>query len=229
MSPDLKLFHRFGEHLNSIFIGRGLIYIGMAIGLTYAFVVTGIDWQWALLSQRFLWVQYLSIPAAFIGIAVPVLVPFIVYWVGRRQNDSGIVVSALAMGQSVIASLITSSVFKSVTSRIAREPFEDIGSVDFSNSFRFGFFESGNVWGSLVEGWPSGHTMTAFAMAVAVVMVYPHKSVLKWGALSYAVYTGLAVSTTVHWLSDAFAGALLGVAIGIVVGKSYRMIEPGLR
>jgi hypothetical protein len=40
-------------------------------------------------------------------------------------------------------------------------------------------------------------------------------------AITYALYIGLGVSMTIHWFSDFSAGAVLGTAIGTVVGKSY--------
>jgi hypothetical protein len=40
-------------------------------------------------------------------------------------------------------------------------------------------------------------------------------------AITYALYIGLGVSMTIPWFSDFPAGAVLGTAIGTVVGKSY--------
>jgi membrane-associated phospholipid phosphatase len=40
-------------------------------------------------------------------------------------------------------------------------------------------------------------------------------------AITYALYIGLGVSMTIHWFSDFAAGAIIGSAIGAVVGKSF--------
>jgi len=39
--------------------------------------------------------------------------------------------------------------------------------------------------------------------------------------ITYALYIGLGVSMTIHWFSDFLAGAIIGSAIGAVVGKSF--------
>lgn len=41
----------------------------------------------------------------------------------------------------------------------------------------------------------------------------------KVWAIAYAVYIGLGVSVTVHWLSDAVTGALIGYMIGDFVAS----------
>jgi hypothetical protein len=37
----------------------------------------------------------------------------------------------------------------------------------------------------------------------------------------HALYIGVGVSMTIHWFSDFSAGAIIGTAIGAVVGKSF--------
>ena len=37
-----------------------------------------------------------------------------------------------------------------------------------------------------------------------------------------AFYVGLAVSVTIHWVSEFAAGAIIGSVIGMTVGKSFR-------
>ncbi len=60
--------------------------------------------------------------------------------------------------------------------------------------------------------FPSGHTMTAFSIAIVVSYFYPPLE----GALSFAALS-IAVSRIVlgmHFLSDVLAGIVLGVALG---------------
>ena len=68
------------------------------------------------------------------------------------------------------------------------------------------------------DGWPSGHTTVAFAMSVAFLYVLPRNKKWQIFFLAYAVYIGLGVGVTIHWISDAFAGALIGTAVGRAVG-----------
>lgn len=88
---------------------------------------------------------------------------------------------------------------------------------DYSGDFRFGLLRGG-----IYEGWPSSHTATAFAMATTLMELYPENTTIKYCGWVYASLIGLGVSTNIHWFSDAVAGALIGYAIGTVVGNDFR-------
>lgn len=71
-------------------------------------------------------------------------------------------------------------------------------------------------WASLLPpdqfAFPSGHTLTAFAVAVSLGRAYPRLS--PW-LLLCAVSIGVSrVLLGMHFLSDVFAGAVLGAALG---------------
>ena len=60
--------------------------------------------------------------------------------------------------------------------------------------------------------FPSGHTMTAFSIALVISFFYPHLE----GPL-FVLAVSIAVSRVVlgmHFLSDVLAGVVLGVALG---------------
>src|ERR1700756_3948357 len=60
--------------------------------------------------------------------------------------------------------------------------------------------------------FPSGHTMTAFSVALVVSYFYPHlEAPLFFLALSIAVSR---IVLGMHFLSDVLAGIVLGVALG---------------
>jgi membrane-associated phospholipid phosphatase len=82
--------------------------------------------------------------------------------------------------------------------------------------FQFGFLRGG-----VFSGWPSSHTTIAFAMAVTLFQLFPKQRWLGYVAITYAFYIGLGVSMTIHWFSDFLAGAIIGMAIGTVVGKTF--------
>jgi undecaprenyl-diphosphatase len=68
------------------------------------------------------------------------------------------------------------------------------------------------------SSFPSGHAAYAGATTVALVLLFsqPSRSRRLWWALAALITAGMAWSRTylqVHWLSDVFAGALLGIAI----------------
>jgi len=145
------------------------------------------------------------------------------YYRGKNHDDKNLQVTGLALGQAALLGFTVSSGIKAFTGRHAPDIIDNSlvnnnrKETDFSGDFKFGFMERG-----VFDGWPSSHTATAFAMASALATMYPdNKSVAIW-AYSYATFVGLGMSVMAHWASDIVAGALIGVAIGKTVGKSYR-------
>lgn len=68
------------------------------------------------------------------------------------------------------------------------------------------------------SSFPSGHASYAGATAVALVLLFtrPSGRRMLWWSLAALVIAGMAWSRTylqVHWLSDAVAGALLGIGV----------------
>lgn len=190
------------------------INILLAICCTILLIFSGIDWQWAKLSDQYRIIQYLGIPSVFIGMVVPVVLP-LYFFVKRKSNVKNSMLSAVSF-KAFLSAWAFSTFCKAFTNRLTREPFEDLGVTDFSQQFRFGFLQGENLWESLIEGFPSGHTMTAFAMSFAI-LPFLTSSKTRQMAIIYAVYIGLGVSVTVHWLSDALAGALIGIALGNII------------
>lgn len=72
------------------------------------------------------------------------------------------------------------------------------------------------------DSFPSGHTTTAAAITIALLIVFP----LGWARVLAAVWIPLmAVSRNyllVHWLSDVVAGALLGASVALIVSAVVR-------
>jgi len=106
------------------------------------------------------------------------------------------------------------TILKIFTNRVDMEPFEPIGTVDFSNQFRFGFMNSNYWWESLSEGWPSGHTMIAVAMSISIHNLLRNKFTRAINII-YPICIALSVSTAFHWFSDVVSGGIIGVFIGM--------------
>jgi undecaprenyl-diphosphatase len=73
-----------------------------------------------------------------------------------------------------------------------------------------------HCWSTLLPpdqfSFPSGHTITAFAIAVPVMLYYPPA---RWGLLFCAFSIALSrIVLGMHFLSDVVAGAILGMGLG---------------
>jgi len=196
----------------------GLNSVLMATG-TYALVQTGADWKWRQFSYNHESVANAGMPAVMTGGLAPIIVPLSLYGAGRYQENLKLQTAGVAVAQASIISTVLTTGIKAFTSR--QEPHirgddRRSGEEDFSDDFKFGFFERVPF-----DGWPSGHTSAAWAMAATLTEFYPDNIPLAIGLYGYAVYMGLGVSTTIHWLSDGFAGALFGYAVGKTVARHF--------
>lgn len=138
---------------------------------------------------------------------------FIHYWEARKNSEK--ILAGLALGQAAILGSVISSIYKKFTGRI--QPDFANPTLDISGDFNFGFLQHGIFW-----GWPSSHTTIAFAMAFTLITLYPKFKNLRYAALLYALYIGIAVSLSIHWFSEFIAGTIIGAVIGIVVGSDFR-------
>jgi len=208
------LFHRFWRNLVDCFRGANLLWHALAITLTVFFVLSGFDWIWYA-DTRKTWILWAVFPAVALGGLVPMFGLFILLGVGKIQKSAAVVKAAFTMGQAALIGYLISTAYKTFTGRAHPEFFTAVG--DITRDFKFGFAERGIFW-----GWPSSHTTVAFAMAFALIMLYPKNKPIVWGSLLYAFYVGVGVSVTIHWFSDFVAGAIIGAVAGIIVGRSFR-------
>ena len=150
-------------------------------------------------------------------IAITKAAPIGLYLYGYMEKNTDLQVAGLALGQSALLGWLTSAAFKVFTGRVAPIKLSDPD--DVNGDFRFGFLKGG-----INDGWPSGHTSTALAMATTLCELYPDNTVLHIGAFTYASLIGLGVSSRIHWASDVFSGALIGYAVGKTVGMSFKKL-----
>jgi membrane-associated phospholipid phosphatase len=216
----------FIDVFDGILLNSGKVFIynyglntAFMAGGTYAFVETGIDWEWRQYSYNHKAISSAGLPAVMAGGLAPIAVPLSLYGIGSYREDSKLQTTGVAVAQASIISTILTTGIKAFTSR--QEPHiwgndRRDNAEDFSDDFRFGFFRRVPF-----DGWPSGHTSAAWAMAATITEFYPDNIPLAIGLYGYAAYIGLGVSTTIHWLSDGFAGALFGYAVGKTVAQHF--------
>ncbi|MDD2784106.1 MAG: phosphatase PAP2 family protein [Sulfuricurvum sp.] len=75
---------------------------------------------------------------------------------------------------------------------------------------------------SAMNSFPSGHTTTAFALAMYVSIFWP-----RWAAIGWIIAFSVGVSRillTMHYLSDVLAGALLGtITVSLLTVYFYKL------
>ena len=82
-----------------------------------------------------------------------------------------------------------------------------------------------HCWATLLPpdrfSFPSGHTMTAFAVAIPLALFYPALTIgLLLCALSIAISR---ILLGMHFLSDVIAGAMIGSAIGYLGYLAFQL------
>lgn len=223
-----ELFQRLPQNVITIFRSRNLWYHLLAIVLTVLIVESDTDWTYYRWTRSEVIAQA-ALPAILLGTLFPVfgILGLIIFGVVSRNRH--IITTGWAMGQAALLAYLISIGYKAWTGRIP-PPFRgfsmsaaNAGSlVDSSHGFQFGFLKGGIFW-----GWPSSHTTVAFAMSFCLIALYPKNKKVVIAALLYAFYIGLAVSVSIHWLSEFVAGAIIGSLIGRVVGKSAAATRAG--
>ncbi|MCX7848520.1 MAG: phosphatase PAP2 family protein [bacterium] len=118
-----------------------------------------------------------------------------VYDPARRRYI--IVFAAVSLVSGIVVDVI-----KNTTGKIRPEPF-------FDGEFPVRFVGLFSGWGKrLPVSFPSGHATQAFVTAVFFGRLYPRARVMLLAAVTCTAVS--RVVTGAHWLSDVYAGALLG-------------------
>lgn len=188
----------------------------VSIGLTVLLARTGIDAavnRFARLQDPTLSVAWSAFPM-LAGFAVPVLIPLVCAARGRKET-------AKATLAAFLVALIVASILKALTSRLHPEALAPVSILAKSQTFSFGFLQSGLM--SVVEGWPSGHVATNAAVSIVLAQRTKH----VWTAISCWIWlawvslaTTFGINGDVHWLSDSLAGLLIAVAVAFRIERA---------
>jgi membrane-associated phospholipid phosphatase len=204
----------FFQNLIGSFKGKKIWFHISAIVLTAIIVFSGFDdFYFSYMTEAGLSRNISS--GVKVGGLIPIAIPLALIVCGilldrfykRKYGFFG-----AALAQAAILGSLISSAYKAFTGRI--QPTAS-GLLE-SHNWNFGFWEHGIFW-----GWPSSHTTIAFAMAVCLIYVCRKNKYITTLALIYAFWIGIGVTFRIHWFSEFIAGALIGTAIGMTVGKSY--------
>lgn len=195
-----------------------LLGLAASVGFTYLLIVSDFDWDWAVFNNEHELLVWMASPIVLIGMFVPIVIIARFY---RKSRRTGKKEARLQYFRALYSFLFTyglMTLLKVFTNRVDMEPFEPIGTINTSDQFRFGFMNSNSWWESFSEGWPSGHTLIAVGMAIAI---HPLLKSKFWRSVNivYPIAMGLSVSTAYHWVSDVVAGGILGIIVGVYFAR----------
>lgn len=135
--------------------------------------------------------------------------PVALYGTGLLRKDTKMTRTALLAGEAVADAEILTEVLKPAVSRWRPSTLPPGG--NFSDTFA----EGGNRFSSAHSSFPSGHTITAFAVATVISRRYGRQHrwvpILAYGASAAIGFSRLTLSA--HYTSDVFVGAVLGYSI----------------
>lgn len=208
-------FAKFFKDIERLFRGRNLVWQGIAVALTWFLVVSGFDW-WVTTSVRDTFLHDIARLAGLIGFYIPIALPLSFLAISWLRRSKQLMTYGLLIAQAEITAGLLAAFYKAFTGRPGPIMQWSTTTVDTSQVFRFGFLEGGLFW-----GWPSSHITIAVAAAVLLMVLYKHNTIVKYLALSYAIYMALSVSVTFHWFSDGVAGVIFGSIIGLTIAKSH--------
>jgi membrane-associated phospholipid phosphatase len=222
--PIFSMFHEIGWNLlHALSYNYGLNFIVAGAG-TYGMVASGLDWGWYTVVYGNEPLIYVGNAVNTIGYGIPFAAPVAAYVVGRFTDNRKLQVLGAALAQSAILATGTQIFLKVWTGRRqAGVGDRDPQTSDYSGDFAFGFFTRG-FRDTLIDGWPSGHTANAVSAAVIVSEIYDDQIWIKIAAYTYAAAIGIGMTLADHWVSDIFAGALIGYAIGKTVSRSFKQL-----
>src|ERR1035441_5988543 len=192
-----EFFYSLPRNFAGCFKGWKIAWHFVAIGLGVVLMTSGFDWLY-LSATRSPQLLAWFIPGINVGVWVPLTLPPLLLLAGMVFKRAPITRTGWALAQVALIGFVLTELIKAVTGR--PQPPWSVGP-DTSHVFHFGLLRS-----EIVAGWPSGHTIIAFDMSVALFWLFPKKRWIGAASLLYAFYVGLSVSMTVHWFSDFASG-----------------------
>lgn len=144
------------------------------------------------------------------AIPISIATPVVLYSIGMIQKDSLIKKKAVFVGETFLVSAFITLASKQIIKR--ERPYNrylELDPVVFENSYSM----------------PSGHTSSAFATATSLSLAYP-----KWYVIAPSFLWAGSVGYSrmhlgVHYPSDVFIGALVGVGSAFLTHKANQWLN----
>jgi len=143
---------------------------------------------------------------------------------GLIFNNTDMAETGLLATQAIITSGVWAQVGKFISGR--ERPFQSYVGTQLPGGKWYGglvaISNPDNLPASSFNSFPSGHTTTAFAIATVFAMKYKNCKAVPVTAYTLATIVGATrMIEHKHWLSDVFAGAVLGHLCARQVMNSY--------
>lgn len=135
---------------------------------------------------------------------------FVIFLFNKKYNKyaSGIFYSFMFSGLTVI-------ILKYIFGR--ERPYYDWNPLHINGIIHN--INNGNIFKSIFESFPSGHTITIFALIGFLITKVPIKKNIKFLIIILGILVGFSrIILSYHWFSDVFMGGVLGFYIGRQVG-----------
>lgn len=149
-----------------------------------------------------------ALPSAGTSAAI-LAAPVALYGAGLLRKDSKMTRTALLAAEAIADAEVLTEVFKPAVSRWRPSAIPPNG--NFADTFA----EGGNRFSSAHNSFPSGHTITAIAVATVISRRYGQHHrwipILAYGGAAAIGFSRLTLST--HYVSDVFVGAVFGYSI----------------
>ena len=238
-----EFFNSLPRNFAGCFKGWNIGWQLIAIGLSIVLVTSGFDWFYLSVTRNPRLLSWIE-PATYLGVWVPLSIPPLLLLAGLVFKKTTITLTGWVLAQAALIGFALTELFKAITGRphppyhlefVRSNPShvfhfglspgwnystQPVTESDTSHIFHFGFLRS-----EIVSGWPSGHTLIAFAMSVSLFWLFPQKKWLGAMAMLYALYIGIGVSMTIHWFTDFASGIIFGNIVGITVGRSFATLK----
>lgn len=223
----MSVFGNFGNNILSSFRGRNLYFQLAAVAVTPPIVASDLDYRVEhFFNQHPIYGKYADV-VPYSGEMLPFIAGGSLLAYAKIRNDDEVLGASFAVIQASIIELMDNIALKAITGRPGPNWRKYPNMDALSEEFRFGFLRGG-----IFNGWPSGHTGATMAVVSALTNYYPHSTWLKIAGYGLVAYTMYGVSSydrgSMHWFSDAVAGALMAYTIGSTVGRYYRRVYSNL-
>jgi membrane-associated phospholipid phosphatase len=228
--PALSPTDGLGRNAAESFWGWNLALHLTAVGQTALVSGLDVDYEVRQTFHRHTGWGRAAYPAVILGVVGPVGVISGLFAKGYWGKDQETLGAAYAVLQANALTLGYVTMLKLITGR--PPPHDDlVGPVapdmrSLSHTFRFGVGRGG-----IFHGWPSGHVAATMATCSSLAAYYPDSWALKLVGAASVAYMMFGVTSfqggSMHWFSEAIAGALMTYPTGVATGKGFRRMQQG--